>query len=166
MPAHRLCAVPGNHAPHEIGSEHCLGANAAMVNSCDRAALHSEHIWTRAGFDYDCPGVYLAARCLRQHFHESHVFVGIHGRTYCSGLIVSGTRTGRVGDSQPMPTVNSSPDIQSMVIHDIEKRRELGISRYGTALQPNNGRDALQDAYEESIDLAMYLKQAIVERDK
>ena len=28
-----------------------------------------------------------------------------------------------------------------------------------------NGRDALLDAYEEAIDLCMYLKQAIVERD-
>ena len=37
--------------------------------------------------------------------------------------------------------------------------------RYGTALQPHNGRDALLDAYEEALDLAMYLKQAIVERD-
>lgn len=75
------------------------------------------------------------------------------------------TKAGREGDTQPMPVVNDSPDIQSMVIADIEARREVGIKRYGTALQPHNGRDALQDAYEEAIDLAMYLKQAIVERD-
>lgn len=70
----------------------------------------------------------------------------------------------RPGD-QPLPTLNDAPDIQSQVIADIEERRQLGISRYGTALQPNNGRDALLDAYEEAIDLAMYLKQALVERD-
>jgi hypothetical protein len=58
-----------------------------------------------------------------------------------------------------------NPDVQSMVIADIEARRELGRQRYGTALQPHNGRDVLRDAYEEAIDLAMYLRQAIAERD-
>lgn len=70
----------------------------------------------------------------------------------------------REGD-QPLPVVNDHPDIQAAVIADIEKRRELGIQRYGTALQPNNGRDMLLDAYDEAIDLAIYLKGAIVERD-
>jgi hypothetical protein len=74
-------------------------------------------------------------------------------------------RAGREGDSQPMPTVNDEPDIQSRVIADIEARRLVGIKRYGTALQPFNGRDGLTDAYEEALDLAMYLKQVIVERD-
>jgi hypothetical protein len=72
-------------------------------------------------------------------------------------------RAGREGDSQPLPVQNDAPDVQSAVICDIEERRELGIRRYGTPLQPNNGRNALQDAYEEAIDLAMYLKQALIE---
>lgn len=66
---------------------------------------------------------------------------------------------------QPMPLINDHPDIQSLVIADIGTRREVGIERYGTALQPFNGRDALRDAYEEALDLAMYLRQAIAERD-
>lgn len=70
----------------------------------------------------------------------------------------------RPGD-QPLPVPNKELDIQSQVIADIVERRQVGISRYGTALQPHNGRDALQDAYEEAIDLACYLKQCIVERD-
>ena len=70
----------------------------------------------------------------------------------------------REGD-QRLPEKNDQPYIQDLVIADIQKRRELGISRYGTALQPHNGRDALQDAYDEAIDLCQYLKQAIVERD-
>jgi hypothetical protein len=73
------------------------------------------------------------------------------------------TRADRAGDSQPLPTVNDEPDIQSRVIADIERRREVGIERYGTALQPHNGRNALIDAYEEALDLAMYLKQRLVE---
>ena len=74
-------------------------------------------------------------------------------------------REGREGDSQLMPVINAERDIQSRVIDDINARRELGIRRYGTALQPHNGRDALLDAYEEALDLAMYLKQALVERE-
>jgi hypothetical protein len=73
------------------------------------------------------------------------------------------TRAGRPGDSKPLPTVNGHGDIQSLVITDIEARRAVGIERYGSALQPHNGRKALLDAYEEALDLAMYLKQRLVE---
>jgi len=73
------------------------------------------------------------------------------------------TRADRPGDSQPMPTANDEPDVQSAVIADIEARRLVGIARYGTALQPHNGRNALLDAYEEVLDLAMYLKQRLIE---
>lgn len=70
----------------------------------------------------------------------------------------------RDGD-QPLPVANDEPCVQDAVIADVERRRVLGIARYGTALQPHNGRDALRDAYEEALDLACYLKQAIMERD-
>lgn len=65
---------------------------------------------------------------------------------------------------QPMPLPNERPDIQGLVIEDIRRRREVGIQRYGTALQPFNGRDALRDAYEEALDLTCYLRQVIEER--
>jgi hypothetical protein len=58
-----------------------------------------------------------------------------------------------------------SDSIQALVRADLEKREELGIERYGTSLRAHNGRDALRDAYEEALDLACYLKQAMVERD-
>lgn len=70
----------------------------------------------------------------------------------------------RPGD-QPLPVKNDSVDIQTLVIQDIVARRLVGIERYGTALQANNGRDVLRDAYEESLDLTCYLRQAIAERD-
>lgn len=70
----------------------------------------------------------------------------------------------RPGD-QPLPVVNDHPDIQSQVIADLEQRRLVGIDRYGTALQPHNGRDVLRDIYEELLDAACYVKQAMVERD-
>lgn len=70
----------------------------------------------------------------------------------------------RPGD-QPLPVVNDHPDIQSQVIADIEARRQVGIGRYGSALQPLNGRDTLLDAYEEFMDLTIYLRSVLTERD-
>jgi hypothetical protein len=49
------------------------------------------------------------------------------------------------------------------VTTDLRKRAEIGKERYGTYLQPFNGRDALLDSYEEALDLATYLMQAVVE---
>lgn len=57
-------------------------------------------------------------------------------------------------------------DIADQVIEDIKKRKVQGKKKYGVPLRANNGRDALQDAYEEAQDLSLYLKQAMVERDE
>jgi hypothetical protein len=54
--------------------------------------------------------------------------------------------------------------IQAKVRADLEARERLGIEQYGAALYSHNGRDALQDAYEEALDLCCYLRQAIEER--
>lgn len=70
----------------------------------------------------------------------------------------------REGD-QPLPTKNDKPCIQDLVIADMEARKAVGIKRYGTALQPFNGRSALRDAYEEALDLANYLRQRIYEEE-
>jgi hypothetical protein len=74
-------------------------------------------------------------------------------------------RAGREGDSQSMPIPNDEPGIHSMVIADLRGREALGVKRYGTKLQARNGRNPLIDAYEECLDLAVYLKQAIIEQD-
>jgi hypothetical protein len=66
---------------------------------------------------------------------------------------------------QPPPVINSGVAVQSLVRADLEVREQLGVQRYGTPLQAFNGRDALRDAYEEALDLACYLRQAIQERD-
>ncbi len=63
--------------------------------------------------------------------------------------------------NQPAPTANEHPPIVPQVIADLQTRMQLGIQRYGVALQPANGRDMLVDAYEEAQDLAVYLKGAI-----
>jgi hypothetical protein len=65
----------------------------------------------------------------------------------------------------PPPNPTLGKPIWDLVIEDMKARDSLGRSRYGTPLQAFNGRDALQDAYEEVLDLAVYLRQAIEERD-
>lgn len=54
--------------------------------------------------------------------------------------------------------------IVDLVQRDLDVRRELGRARYGDELRAQNGRDALRDAYEEALDLACYLRQALAER--
>ena len=68
--------------------------------------------------------------------------------------------------TQPPPKANDSQPIWLLVIQDMQARDSLGRERYGTPLQANNGRDALRDAYEEALDLCVYLRQAIEERDR
>jgi len=70
----------------------------------------------------------------------------------------------RVNEPQPAPTMNSSTPVWELVIADMRERDHVGRQRYGTPLQANNGRDALLDAYQEALDLVVYLRQAIEER--
>lgn len=58
----------------------------------------------------------------------------------------------------------SEGDCWKLVMADMEERRLHGITKYGVPVQPFNGRDALVDAYQEALDLCVYLRQAIAER--
>lgn len=69
-----------------------------------------------------------------------------------------------VNAEQPKPTANESTPIWELVVADMHERDVVGRERYGTPLQANNGRDALLDAYQEALDLVVYLRQAIEER--
>jgi hypothetical protein len=72
-------------------------------------------------------------------------------------------RLGREGDSQAMPVPNDSAHIHDLVAADLAARKALGVRRYGTPLQAGNGRDALQDMYEELLDACVYAKQRLME---
>jgi len=56
--------------------------------------------------------------------------------------------------------------VAELVMADIEGRAKLGEKKYGERLMTFNGRSALQDAYEEALDLAMYLRQKIEEDNR
>lgn len=74
----------------------------------------------------------------------------------------------RDGD-QPLPKASEATDCQTTFLarinHDVPIRRQLGISRYGTALQPFNQRDVARDVWEEYVDLGQYIEQMRRERD-
>jgi hypothetical protein len=45
------------------------------------------------------------------------------------------------------------------------ERMQVGLRRYGTLLQPFNGRNYMQDAWEELLDLSVYLEGVRRERE-
>lgn len=70
-----------------------------------------------------------------------------------------------ITDEQVEPTPNDWPPVRPLVLTDMTSKDMAGRVKYGTPLQPHNGRDALVDAYQEALDLVVYLRQAIFERD-
>lgn len=57
--------------------------------------------------------------------------------------------------------------IEAEVCADIARRQAFGIAKYGQTVADNplTLREWLQHAYEESLDLPIYLKRAIAEID-
>lgn len=70
-----------------------------------------------------------------------------------------------VTGSQPPPVVEEdmSVDVNRLVIDDLNKRKEMGIAKYGKALTTYNGRNGLIDAYQEALDMTLYLRQQLEE---
>lgn len=55
--------------------------------------------------------------------------------------------------------------VLAAVISDLRSRAAAGNERYGGPMLPHDGRDTLREAYEEALDLAMYLGQSLLERE-
>lgn len=57
---------------------------------------------------------------------------------------------------------------EGKVVLDICQRQEMGIKKYGVTVAENplELKEWLQHAYEECLDMAIYLKRAIEELDK
>ena len=70
-----------------------------------------------------------------------------------------------MNEPEPDPEVNDFPPIWALVVQDMEDRDKFGEQRYGVRLQPFNGRNSLRDAYQEALDLVVYLRQAIYEQE-
>lgn len=66
---------------------------------------------------------------------------------------------------EPPPIANECPPVWPLVIEDMKERNEEGVAKYGVPLQPHNGRKPLRDAYQEVLDMAAYIRQAIYEEE-
>ena len=64
---------------------------------------------------------------------------------------------------QVAPTPNDEPSCHDLVIEDMRERKQHGLNTYDSLLQPYNGRSMTQDAYEEVLDLAVYLRGRLEE---
>ncbi len=55
--------------------------------------------------------------------------------------------------------------IEKLIAEDLEARQRKGVEKYGTSVEHNPGPLAywLRHAYEEALDLAVYLRRAISE---
>lgn len=69
------------------------------------------------------------------------------------------------GWGEPPPdATNNQPSIHALVIKDMADRLNFGLSKYKTPLQIGKGRNSLKDAYEEVLDLVVYLRTALEEQ--
>lgn len=62
------------------------------------------------------------------------------------------------------PTFRAAGDVVDHVIADMRDRDAVGRTRYGVPLTSGNGRDHLQDAYAEALDMIVYLTAELDER--
>jgi predicted Zn-ribbon and HTH transcriptional regulator len=70
--------------------------------------------------------------------------------------------------AQPNPKPGKedvTPVARAEFLRMLAEREAQGIATYGTTLQTHNGRDMLQDAKEEAVDLIQYLIGAEMERE-
>jgi len=65
----------------------------------------------------------------------------------------------------PKKSREALPEVWKLVMQDMEERNKEGIRKYGTPLQPFNGRKGLIDLYQELLDAAVYCRQLIYEED-
>lgn len=64
---------------------------------------------------------------------------------------------------EPPPKHNDHRPVYESLIEAIHERASFGFEKYGTHLKPHNGRNALNDALQESLDMNFYLMQKVVE---
>jgi hypothetical protein len=79
-------------------------------------------------------------------------------------LVIGDVRAMLLGvGNEPPPGMISSDALAAIMTAEMAERDETGRQRYGTPLTTHNGRDHLVDAYQEALDLAVYLRAYIAE---
>lgn len=170
----------GCGACHECQGIHCLVSHPG--HSC-RTIRHQAIMDTLKALSVPDASVveWQTRTCMEvtSGVHSPETQVGITSCIHCGEVAAVQELCQRDGD-QPLPVPNDKPschvaaaagierryggqDITDKVFNDIDARLTLGLKRYGTALQPFNGRDALRDAYEELLDALAYAHQIRME---
>ena len=128
---------------------------------CDTTGIAYEYLWTHSGLDSDVmvyrlinqPPVQLDNPEIEPGFDS---FVNVEDAHECKAEHAATSK-------QSAPKGSGSP-ILGMVLADLTNRALEGKEKYGEPLKAHNGRNALWDAYQEALDLAMYLRQLIQEQ--
>ncbi len=162
---------PGATNPMLGSCKECLPFDAEIIVGCDgftpRTMADADKLATALGIaNTEQLEKQMAAEDVRRAT-SALVGAGLIGPEEAEDRIelaeANASRNLAVAD-QPMPH-GTGREIFPLIQADLEERRQKGIRTYGEGLTAFNGRDALQDAYQEALDLAVYLRQAIEERD-
>lgn len=160
--------------PFGHGRAHCPGYTKIVLSSpperyreqypemiCERDAKHGWHRWLIEGGSaediYLCPGL-PRWDVVEERFSD---LVDRRLRDWDTGKLIEPEQP-REGD-QPLPVPNDRPSMHDLVVVDMLNRKSVGYQRYGSFLQPFNGRNSLRDLYEELLDAIVYVRQVIEE---
>jgi len=108
--------------------------------------------WKHSGAPHDI----IAFRIIKQDESYFESFVSVEDAQECKAEYAATSK-------QSTPKGSGNP-ILGMVLADLTNRALEGKEKYGEPLKAHNGRNALWDAYQEALDLAMYLRQLIQEQ--
>lgn len=75
----------------------------------------------------------------------------------------SSRKSGPGATEEPPPQKAEGRPIWDLVMEDMRERDQMGRRKYGVPLTAGDGRMSLTDAYQEALDLAVYLRKAIEE---
>jgi hypothetical protein len=111
---------------------------------------------------------------IEKNFDFGNLVAGADRKRWCRTCAVPHLEgTPHEGDpqllvAQPTPKANGLNHFQKaiwdLVVDDMIARHRQGVKKYGAPLIAFNGRDALADAYQNALDLTVYLRQALEER--
>lgn len=86
-----------------------------------------------------------------------------HNARNRTALVTKITNKTNLSSPEPMPN-GGQGDMWLLVLKDMEERRQVGIKKYNQPLRAFDGRRPLIDAYQELLDLCVYLRKEIRER--
>ena len=139
------------------------------------------HIYNSDGSDYETiskrdweikvmelnkkPSIKTAKALAEAKLIEDKEPAGVYGVDHFYKPVCTEISEDAATSKQPAPKGSGNP-ILGMVLADLTNRALEGKEKYGEPLLAHNGRNPLWDAYQEALDLAMYLRQAIEEQSE